>query len=264
MSLIRRFGLTAVLGATLLILVGCQTVQDKQEFEYLPLFSDGTHDASAVVATVNGVPITGRDMELRLDEMKDSQRTKYRGPEGQRLLLKEMVDTMILVQEAVDLALYNDQDVYRTLNINRRQTLEIAMRNIGILRGNEPTDDDLLEYFMDHRQDYQKVGAVMARHVECATKSEIDRAWARLQTGEWKDRFEVVVQEFSVNERTKAEDGSLGWFNKGGYIPDIKNGAAFTEVAYDLQDGVNAPIEIDGRLHLTVLVPTAPIPVQTA
>ena len=92
MKTIRRFGLISCLGFSLLLLAGCQSEQESAGMDYLPLFGDGTQDSSPVVATVNGVAITERNMEVRLAEMPSSMMSRFKGPEGRRLLLKEMVD----------------------------------------------------------------------------------------------------------------------------------------------------------------------------
>ncbi len=42
----------------------------------------------------------------------------------------------------------------------------------------------------------------------------------------------------------------MGWFNKGGFIPKIKNPGTFSTLAYDLQDGVNPPIASGDRWHV--------------
>ena len=250
MKTIRRFGLISCLGFSLLLLAGCQSEQESAGMDYLPLFGDGTQDSSPVVATVNGVAITERNMEVRLAEMPSSMMSRFKGPEGRRLLLKEMVDQVIMVQEAVKRELYNEQTVARLLISERRNTLDRAMKDIGILAGTDPTDEQLREYYETNRDNFIKKGIVRARHVECKTKEAADRAYARLMTGTYENRFPVIVNEFSVNGKSAVESGDLGWFNRGGYIPMIEDPRGFTVKAYDLEVGINPPMESGGRWHV--------------
>ncbi|MBU8870446.1 MAG: peptidyl-prolyl cis-trans isomerase [Gemmatimonadales bacterium] len=247
---IRRYTLFSCLSLLFLILAGCQGVEDAAEFEYLPLFGDGANTISPAVAEVNGLSITEAHMELRMDELPAAKRNYYSGPEGQRLLLKDMVDQVILVQRAVELKLYNEQSVARTLISERRITMDTAMRKIGILRGKEPTQEEIQDYFIENRESYKKKGMVLARHVECASKQDADLVYEKLLTGDYENRFLTVVRDFSTNLKTLVDGGDLGWFNKGGYIPKVQDPNTFTTLAYDLQDGFNPPIRVGDSWHV--------------
>ncbi len=246
----RRIVSTLILGLMASLLVGCQDAQQDREFEYLPVYGDGSNDISPVVAEVNGVKITEFDLQLRFDELTESRKAKFRGPEGQRLLLKDMVDDLLLVQGAVDQELYNTQAVARTLISQRRDALTLAMKNLYLLKGKEPEEEDLQDHYMANRSRYKSKGLVQARHIELTNEDDAWKAYNRIATGEWKDRFEVVCKEMSVNEKTKAKDGELGWFNAGGYVENVDDYKAFALRAYACSDGLNRPFRIGNRWHV--------------
>ena len=256
MKKIRRSALFTCLGVSLLILAGCQAAGDRADFEYLPIFGDGTSDNSPVVATVNGVAITQRDMDYHLEELKLAKfkTKKYEGPEGQRLLLKEMVDQVILVQKAVGTQIYNEPSVARSLVSGRRTTLAMAMKEVGILKGQEPTQEDLQDFYMANRDKYNKEGIVQARHVECRTKEDAERAYELLRKGGWENRFPVVLKDFSVNAVTASNEGNLGWFNEGGYIPSIEDPKTFTTLVFDFPNGINPPIQVGRSWHVVEIL----------
>ncbi|MFO7608712.1 MAG: peptidyl-prolyl cis-trans isomerase [Candidatus Krumholzibacteriia bacterium] len=238
----------------LLLLAACGGSGDDAAFEWQPVFGDNFADTTPVVARVADVEITEQDIDLRLDEMPPALRNRYQGAEGRRLLLKDMAEQVLLVRGAVDMKLYNHRDVARTLISQRRSTLDTAMRGIGLLEGKQPTEEDLRQYFMQHRDRYRQLGTVQARHVECRTRADADAAYARLQRGGLRDAFPYVVAEYSVNQVTKQREGDLGWFNRGGFVPDITGGADFSRLVYDMPDGLNPPVEIKGRWHVVEVV----------
>ena len=221
-----------------------------EAFAWRPVFGDNSNDTTPVVARVAGVEITEQDIDLRYDELPPNVKSRYKGAEGRRLLLKDMIDQVLLVRGAIDRELYNHRDVARTLISQRRSTLDTAMRGIGLLEDAEPGEEELRAHFMANRDLYRQQGAVMARHIETRTREDAQAAYDRLQRGGMKNTFPYVVADYSVNPATRANSGELGWFNRGGFVPDIHAAARFTTIVYDLKDGLNPPIEIDGRWHV--------------
>lgn len=248
--MLQRGRLIMVLGLALVVLAGCQGAQEKQGFDYMPVFGDGSNDVSSVVAVVNGDPITEFELQLRYDELPPQMQRKFQGPEGLSMLLQDMIDDLLMVQGAAEEEIYNLQAVRRTLITQQRQTLIMAMQNLNLLKDQEPSDEELQDYYLAHRDEYQKQGMVKARHIELLSQEDADEAYARIASGEWKDRFEVVCKEMSVNPKTKAEDGELGWFNRGGFVPDVEDHELFATKVYDLDNGLNPPIRVGDRWHV--------------
>lgn len=232
------------------LLAACQGGNKQNEFQWQPVFGDNFTDTTPVVARVAGVEITEQDLDLRLDELPPNVRNRYAGAEGRRLLLKDMINQALMVRGAVDLELYNQREVARTLISQRRSTLDLAMRAVGLLDKAEPTEEDLRAYFTTNRAQYRQLGAVMAQHIECLNRADAQAAYDRLLRGGPKDGFPYVVADYSVNEATRRKSGELGWFNEGGFVPDITDGPRFTTVAFGLADGVNPPVEVAGRWHV--------------
>ena len=251
MFAVRRLSAVLALLSVLFLLAACQDgtsssspVKSRaiaKNFQWLPMFGDGVNDASDVIATVGEVEITSRDLELYLDELPDAQRAKYSGPDGERLLVKRMVDYALLVQGSVAKKLYNDPDVARTIISQRRNALQSGMVNYGLLRDRRPTDEEITEYFMNHRGQYRQLGVVQARHIETLTKADADEAYRRLSLGGKGNDWMSVMVDFSVNEETMELEGSLGWFNQGGVIPFIRDSQKLTNRIYPLEIGIHPP-----------------------
>ena len=249
MSVLRRILPIAALLLPLL-LAACQGGDKQKEFQWQPLFGDNFTDTTPVVARVAGVEITEQDIDLRLDELPPNVKSRYNGAEGRRLLLKDMINQVLMARGAVDLKLYNQREVARTLISQRRSTLDLAMRGVGLLEKAQPAEEDLQAFFAANRARYRQLGSVMAQHIECRNRTDAQAAYDRLLRGEFKDKFPYVVADYSVNETTRKNGGELGWFNEGGFVPGIPDAARFTKVAFGLADGINPPVEIGGRWHV--------------
>jgi parvulin-like peptidyl-prolyl isomerase len=256
MSAVRRSAVLLVAVGALLTLIGCEggDTAAQGKFQWQPLFGDFTNDTSAPVATVGDIVITQRMVELYIDELPPRLKTEFEGADGERLALKRMIDQVLMVQGAMEQKIYNDQDVARQLIAQRRNTLDYAMRNYGLLRGNGPTEEDLRAFFNDNKDNYRQQGLVLTRHVELLSKADADLAYERLMSGEYKNNFPHVVGEMSVNKDTKEKGGNTGWFAKGGFIPFIRNPESFANQVFDLEIGTHPPIQVGDRWHVVDVV----------
>jgi len=253
MNSARRIILFVALAGALLA-NGCQESGSDQRLQWQPLFGDFTKDTSEVVARVGDIEITQRMVTLFIDELPKNVKAKFAGPDGERLALKKMIDQALMVQGAVAIKLYNDQDVARELISQRRLTLDSAMRNYGVLRDNKPAEADLRAFFNDNKQNYRQQGLVLARHIACKTKAAADKAYQRVLSGKSKDDFLHVVADMSVNPDSRKDSGNVGWFSRGGFIPFVRNSKIFAEKAYDMDIGLHAPIQVGDRWHVVEIL----------
>lgn len=215
------------------------------------LFGNGMLESSRVVARVNGEPITETMMELRLNEMGPSERNRFSSEEGRRLLAHRMVEEMLHARAAEELKLDRDPVVSQVLIAQYRQAMELAHRN-EVLKGLEPSVDEVREYFEQNREQYVKLGTMQASHIETKTRQEATRAYRALT--EENRSFDTVCREFSTNKETAINGGDLGWFNPGGFVPGIRDSKTFTQEVWELEQGINAPIEVGGMWHVVAVV----------
>jgi peptidyl-prolyl cis-trans isomerase C len=259
MTAVRRLSSLLLLLSAGLLLASCQGGESgKDSFQWKPLFGNGLHDSSPVIATVGDLKITQLDLDLRYDELPPKLKGNYQGEEGKRLLLKEMVDQALMVMGAVEMGLYNDTDVARTLISQRRSILDNAMRQYGLLRGNLPDEDDIRDYFDKNRQQFRQEGMAKARHVECLSKDEADLAYARLLQGGVDNDFNHVVKDYSRNIESAKNGGDVGWFNQGGVVPFVPSSIEFTRIAYDLKLGLHPPFRVADRWHVVEILRKEP------
>ncbi len=84
-----------------------------------------------------------------------------------------------------------------------------------------------------------------------AAKEKIEEAYHKLMDGaDWSE----TVQEYSEHQRTKADDGNIGWLNIG-QAPEN-----FMEECYKLEVGqFSKPIETPGGIHIAKIIEKKPI-----
>jgi hypothetical protein len=119
---------------------------------------------------------------------------------------------------------------------------------VELTKNMEPSIDEVRAYFELNRDEYRRLGAMSASHVQCDTREDAERAYNDIV--ERHRALATVAHEMSTNDETRLQGGDLGWFNRGGFIPFIPNGAEFSERIWDLQPGVNPPVEFEGKWHV--------------
>jgi hypothetical protein len=239
-----------VAAALLVTAAGCEQQNSGAGFGWKPLFGDLAKDTSQVVARVGEISITQADLEQFIDEQPERTKGDFAGPEGERVALRRMVEQALMVFGAVERKLYNDQDVARSLVMQRRLTLDRAMRQYGLLRGVKPSEAQLREYYEKNIDRYRQQGMVRVRHIECLSKADADRAYRRLQSKDIKDRWVNVCEELSVNEKTKKLAGDAGWMSEGTVVPMVDLGIEFSKAVFNLPIGVSPPLLVGDRWHV--------------
>lgn len=250
MSRLNRVPLVVAAAATLLALTGCNQQQTGAGFGWKPLFGDLAKDTSPIIAQVGEVTITQADLEQFIDEQPERLKGDFAGPEGERVALRRMVEQTLMVLGAVDRKLYNDQLVARSLVMQRRLTLDKAMRQFGLLKNAEPSEAQLREYYEKNAGRYKQQGMVRVRHIECREKAGADLAYRRLQAKDPRDDWARVCGEVSVNEKTRKLAGDAGWMSDGTIVPLIESGAEFSHAVFNLPIGVNPPMKVGDRWHV--------------
>jgi peptidyl-prolyl cis-trans isomerase C len=210
-------------------------------------FGDGTHDPSEIIAEVDGYKITQRMLDIRFEELPKEEKARYQGEDGKRLLARQMVDDLLKAREAERRKLEKLPEAARVLIAQRRITLDTALTN-DLIAGKKPTVEEIRAYYDANKDKYVRLGTMHAAHIECATEAEAKAAYNEAkQEGA---QFARVVAKYSRNEESKKNGGDLGWFNKGGFVPQMPESRLFTTAIWGFEKGLNPPIEIAGKWHV--------------
>ncbi|WP_439500011.1 peptidylprolyl isomerase [Bosea sp. (in: a-proteobacteria)] len=207
--------------------------------------------ADKVVATVNGITITERDLTLASEDL--AERLAQLPEERKRdELVNYMVDLKLGAKAALDakiadgpdfaarLAYYREKvllDEYLTSESKKAATPEAAQKLF----------DDTLKAMTPEEE-------VHARHILVEDEAKAKAAAERVKKGE---DFAKVAAELSKDPGSGKEGGDLGWFSKERMVPE------FAEAAFKLEKGqVSAPVKSQFGWHVIKLEDkrTKPLP----
>jgi len=265
MSLLRQlrpWGIAVLLAALSCALASCQRPgagAGGAEPDFERIFGNGFKDASPVLAKVGDLVISRNDFDRRFAELPEKVKKQYSGEGWERRFLRFMTDEALLYQEAQKRNLARDPEVGQILISNQRYVLVNALRERALAKEAQPTDQELRTYFERNRASFKVEGTLQARHIQCRDRQTAWDAYRAIRTAVNPDfEFPRQVGKHSVNAESAKQGGTLGWFNKGGFIPAIPYAARFTEVIWDWPMGLHEPVEIKGDWHVVDLLRREP------
>lgn len=175
-------------------------------------------DDSKIIATVNGEVITEKNYEDYLKARQVHQPPVVEKDKEREVVLDEMINRVLLTQEAKKRKLEQELDVYFQLKRQEENTLVRAMLR-QYLRDNPISDEEIKARFdkemeQTHKTEYR------ARHILVKTEGEARDIIAKLRSGA---KFADLAKKHSGDLRSSKDGGDLGWFNQGSMVPEFFN-----------------------------------------
>jgi peptidyl-prolyl cis-trans isomerase C len=195
-------------------------------------------DPKAVVATVNGEPLTEREVELALKELDPNS-----GPVDDQKR-EEIIGFLInakLVSKAAEEAKMAEGPEYeaKLAFLRDRVLMQIYLEKAGKDAVNE---EAVKKVFEDTVKEMKPEEEIHARHILVETEDEAKKVSDRLKAGE---DFAAIAKEVSKDPGSGAEGGDLGYFSKGNMVPE------FGEAAEKLKVGeTSAPVKSQYGWHI--------------
>lgn len=196
----------------------------------------------AVVATVNGQPVTESDLTMAMTDL-DQQFAQL--PEEQRraAALSAIVEIRLLSALAEEKGLGDDDAFKKRVELLRQRALHSAYIEDEI--ASTVTDEAVRARYDEEIAKAPAGEEVRARHIIVETKEEADAIIAELDGG---GDFEAIAKEKST-DGAAAQGGDLGYFAKGQMVP------AFEEAAFAMEVGSYSkePVETQFGWHVIKL-----------
>src|SRR6185295_11877227 len=193
-------------------------------------------DPAAIVATVNGKPVTEADLTLAEGEL--SQQFAQLPPEQRRAAaLSAAIEIKVLAAQAVTTGLDKDPDFQRRMAFLQQRALHGEMVEKGVV--DKVTDAEVRARYDQEIANTPPTNEVHARHILVKTKEEAEAIIKQLDGGA---KFEDIAKEKS-SDGSAAQGGDLGWFGPGQMVPEFEKAAfalevgAYTKVPVQTQFG---------------------------
>jgi len=158
-------------------------------------------DNSAVVATVNGKPITA-DM---LDHYQQQRQSRMPGAaQNRKALLEELISLELASQDGIKQGVDKQPDVYAQIEQQRRAVIASAAFQQQMAK--QPITDEELKALYDEKT--EAGNEYKARHILVKSKEEAEKLIAELDKGA---DFAELAKQHSTGPSGKS-GGDLGWF----------------------------------------------------
>lgn len=181
-------------------------------------------DKDKIVATINGVEITERELALAevdlLQQFADTPQERRRAA-----ILNALIDIKVLALEAEEAGLADDPNLKARLAFNRSRELHNNLFQEKVL--NVITDEEIQARYDLEIENYPKEREIRARHILVENEDDAKSIITELDGGA---DFAELAKEKSTGP-SGPNGGDLGYFGKGQMVPE------FEAAAFELDTG---------------------------
>lgn len=194
-----------------------------------------------MVARVGDGEITAAELEAKLNEQPAYVRTRYQTPAAKQEFLDNLVRFELLMQEAKRQKLDADPEVRATLE--KLMVQKLIQRNAAKTAENEPSEEELRQYYQAHLSEFSRPERVRISHVFFASaasdprrpqvQAEAVKALSEVrkqEAGPLKNAFSELAKQRSDDAATKPLAGDLGFKTKEELVQQW--GAELSEAAF--------------------------------
>ena len=198
---------------------------------------DAVRDDAVAVATIDATPLTWGEMKMVL------RAPQYAGSvEVRREALNKHIDARIMARKARTVGLEQDP-AYLARLAEFRKTRLINHHRLGLVKGMEPTDAQVEEYYEANRDAIAEPETRKVQMVVVKTQDEATAIKGRVEAGEIT-LFEAA-RDHSITPTAKQDLGDVGWVGQGTALP------ALDEAIFSLGPGeLGGPIETPAGWHI--------------
>ncbi|HEU5061394.1 MAG TPA: peptidyl-prolyl cis-trans isomerase [Kofleriaceae bacterium] len=239
----------------ILIAAGCTRSDDKKKSGGAATAGSGTlasqsnEELSAVLAKVEGVTITVKQLQDSINRQSPYIRARYQSKEQKRVFLDNLIRFEVLAKEAEKRGLDKDPEVVQTM----KSAMITKLLKDELERGLKPEDipeADMKAHFDAHQAEFNKPEEVRVSAVIVTKKAQADEVarQARAEAGKTNKAFRELVTKYSTDEESKLRGGDLRYFaRESAEIPRPVVEAAF---GLEKTGDVAGPIAADGKFYV--------------
>ena len=193
----------------------------------------------AVVATINGEPVTEADLSIALTDLSE-QFAQLPDDQRRAAALSAIIEIRLLAAEAEKAGLAEGDDFARRMALLRQRALHSAYIDKEIAE--QVTDEAVRARYDKQVAETPPTNEVRARHIIVETEDEAKAIIEELDAG---GDFEAIAKEKS-KDGAAAQGGDLGYFTEGRMVPEFEK-AAF---AMNVGDYSKEPVQTQFGWHV--------------
>jgi peptidyl-prolyl cis-trans isomerase C len=201
-----------------------------------------TAQSGPFLAKVGNVAITQADYDREFAALPDYAQQMFKGDEGKKNFLDEIVKKEILYQEALKKGL--DKTPAFTQKVEDFKKLTLISELIGqeVMSKSKVSDQEVKDFYDKHKEDFTTTSQIRASHILVKTEEEANKVLDRLKKGE---KFETLARELSLDKESAKHGGDLGFFGRGQMVPEFERAAAGLKVGQ-----VSGPVKTQFGYHI--------------
>jgi peptidyl-prolyl cis-trans isomerase C len=204
------------------------------------------------LAVVDGKAITGADLNERLEAMPPYMREQFKSPQGRKRLLDGVIEEEVFYREAKATDLDKQEDYKQEVERIRRNILIKSYFDKVMEERSEPTEEELVQYYEDHPEEFGSNEYAVASHILVATEEEAKKI--RRQLDEGAD-FAALARQYSLDAMSRDEGGHIAQpilpqqpVQGLGQVPE------FNKACFSMQPGdISPPIKTAKGYHIILL-----------
>jgi peptidyl-prolyl cis-trans isomerase C len=197
-------------------------------------------DPAAVVATVDGQPVTEGDLTLALQDLGEQFE---RVPEDKRraAALQAVIEIRLMAARARNDGLDKSEAFQRQINFLTDRILHQSIIDANV--ASKITEEDIRKRYDQEVAARPAENEVKARHILVETEEAATKLIADLEGGA---EFEKLAGEHTTDPSGKETGGDLGWFGAGMMVPE------FEKAAFETAPGTytKAPVKTQFGFHI--------------
>jgi peptidyl-prolyl cis-trans isomerase C len=202
----------------------------------------GQQSQGSFVAKVGNDVITKAEFEQELNSLPDYAKQMFEGDAGREKFLDEVIKKDILYQEALKKGIDKDPDFKSKLEEFKKLTLASMLLEKEIMSKDKVSDQEVKDYYDKHKEEFTTTSQIRASHILVKTEAKANEVLARLKKGE---KFEEIARKESLDAKSAANGGDIGYFSRGMLVPEFERAAASLKVGE-----LSAPVKTPYGYHI--------------